>query len=185
MIYARNMISIFILTILMVSGFLALSTGQVRAQDVCEVTIEKVADPADDTGFYFSVTGGENGDGIELRDPSDPTATIILQVSDNVVTLTEEVPPGWILDDIECTIPTGGSCGNPNPPPDQTPCLTITDAPNGLNFLCLDSSEVTCTFSNSRLSRNVPTLSQWGLIAMIGLLGIIGLWAIRRKKAAA
>ncbi len=29
----------------------------------------------------------------------------------------------------------------------------------------------------------IPTLSQWGLIAMAGVLGIIGLLAIRRKKA--
>jgi len=30
--------------------------------------------------------------------------------------------------------------------------------------------------------RNVPTLSEWGLIAMAGVLGIIGLMAIRRRK---
>ena len=34
------------------------------------------------------------------------------------------------------------------------------------------------------MPRNVPTLSEWGLIAMAGLIGIIGLYAIRRKKAA-
>lgn len=31
----------------------------------------------------------------------------------------------------------------------------------------------------------IPTLSEWGLIAMAGVLGIIGLLAVRRKKAAA
>ena len=31
--------------------------------------------------------------------------------------------------------------------------------------------------------RNVPTLSEWGLIALAGVLGIIGLLAIRRRKA--
>ena len=30
--------------------------------------------------------------------------------------------------------------------------------------------------------RNVPTLSQWGLIVMVGLLGITGLMVIRRKQ---
>jgi Tol biopolymer transport system component len=34
-------------------------------------------------------------------------------------------------------------------------------------------------------ARNIPTLSEWGLIAMAGVLGIIGLFAIRRRKAAA
>ncbi len=32
---------------------------------------------------------------------------------------------------------------------------------------------------------NVPTLSQWGLIAMAGLLGIVGFMVIRRRKVAA
>lgn len=30
---------------------------------------------------------------------------------------------------------------------------------------------------------NVPTLSQWGLIAMAGVLGIIGFMVVRRKRA--
>jgi Tol biopolymer transport system component len=33
-------------------------------------------------------------------------------------------------------------------------------------------------------ARNIPTLSQWGLIAMAGVLGIIGIMAVRRRKAA-
>jgi hypothetical protein len=94
-------------------------------------------------------------------------------------------PPKWILDNIECTTPTGGFCGNPNPPPDQTPCLTITNISNGLNFLCLDSSEVTCTFTNVLELTEVPTLSQWGLISMIVILGIVGFMVMRRRKAAA
>ena len=33
-----------------------------------------------------------------------------------------------------------------------------------------------------RPTRNVPTLSEWGLVAMAGVLGVIGFIAIRRKK---
>ena len=34
-------------------------------------------------------------------------------------------------------------------------------------------------------TRNIPTLSQWGMIAMAGVLGLIGLYAaMRRRKAA-
>ncbi len=32
--------------------------------------------------------------------------------------------------------------------------------------------------------RNVPTLTEWGLIAMAGLIGFIGLLALKRRKAA-
>lgn len=35
------------------------------------------------------------------------------------------------------------------------------------------------------IKRNIPTLSEWGLIAMAGILGLIGLFAIRRRKFAA
>ena len=34
-------------------------------------------------------------------------------------------------------------------------------------------------------TRNIPTLSQWGLFAMAGVLGLAGFLVIRRKKAAA
>ena len=33
--------------------------------------------------------------------------------------------------------------------------------------------------------RPIPTLSQWGLIALAGVLGVLGFVAIRKKKAAA
>jgi len=33
--------------------------------------------------------------------------------------------------------------------------------------------------------RVIPTLSEWGLIAMAGVLGIIGLLAMRRRKVTA
>jgi hypothetical protein len=32
---------------------------------------------------------------------------------------------------------------------------------------------------------SVPTLSEWGLITMAGILGIVGFIAIRRRKATA
>ena len=42
---------------------------------------------------------------------------------------------------------------------------------------------VTCTWVP--LARPIPTLSEWGLIAMAGVLGIVALLAIRRRKTAA
>jgi len=43
-----------------------------------------------------------------------------------------------------------------------------------------------CTISIGMLNeRNVPTMNEWGLISMAGVLGIIGLFAIQRRKAKA
>jgi len=35
------------------------------------------------------------------------------------------------------------------------------------------------------ITRNVPTLSEWGLIAMAGILGLVGFMVMRRRKALA
>jgi len=40
-------------------------------------------------------------------------------------------------------------------------------------------------YSNSTSAENIPTLSEWGLIAMAGILGLAGLLVARRRKAAA
>ena len=42
-----------------------------------------------------------------------------------------------------------------------------------------------CWTNPGPFSRAVPTLSQWGLIAMAGVLGIIGFMVMRRKRAVA
>jgi len=39
-----------------------------------------------------------------------------------------------------------------------------------------------CSANAGPLSRAVPTLSQWGLIAMTGVLGIVGFMVMRRRK---
>jgi hypothetical protein len=162
-------------------GFLMLSTGHVRAGgDICPMTIEKVADPADDTEFNFSVTGGNIFDDI-LMDPSKPSFSFDLMDGNADTTVLEEVPPGWILN-IECTVPGGTGCVGPG-----GTCLIITEIPNGLIFDCLDvaAGDNTCTFTNVKLVTNIPTLSEWGLIAMAGILGIVGFMVIRRRKVTA
>ena len=45
--------------------------------------------------------------------------------------------------------------------------------------VCID--ETFC----ARPARNVPTLSEWGLITMAGILGIVGFMVMRRRKVAA
>ncbi len=49
---------------------------------------------------------------------------------------------------------------------------------------------LTCSLSliercNVSTTRSIPTLSEWGLIAMTGLLAVIGAVALRRRRAAA
>lgn len=173
-----------ILGVLMSMGFLMIGSQAAIAQDECELTIVKQSNPADDTPFNFSVTGEENFE-FTLSDPSDTEEVIgliALQNGPEGVEVRENVPQGWVLEDIQCE---GGfvNCGAG----EFVPCLNITVdlENNSINADCLDSDVGTCTFINSAVTRSIPTLSEWGLIAMAGILVLIGIWGITRKKVQA
>ncbi len=53
-------------------------------------------------------------------------------------------------------------------------------------FLSADCSEVSeCPQFITNINSPIPTLSEWGLIAMAGVLGIVGFMVIRRRKVTA
>lgn len=178
--YALNSISLLILTTIIGAGFLALGTGRAGAQEQpCTATIQKVADPADDTTFNFSISGDIVGE-LNLSDPGDPSTFVGLGI-DDTVTITENVPPGWELASIECTEGTT-DCGSGV----FEPCLTATVDGNSVTFFCEDNDTASCVFTNVRTLGQIPTLSEWGLIAMAGIMGLVGLFIVmRRRKAAA
>ncbi len=180
----QNIFSLFIFSVFLMLGSLVTSTVQVSAQSGCIISIEKIANPDDDTEFDFTVSGIANFE-MPLSDPSLPEFGFDFPVGTEV-TVLEEVTPGWVLDDIVCTEGTT-NCGNDA----FEPCLRITIdlETNSITAFCEDNDEGSCTFTNSRIPppplAQVPTLSEWGLIAMAGILGIVGFMVIRRKKASA
>ena len=46
--------------------------------------------------------------------------------------------------------------------------------------ICIQN-DMLCT-GNEPVSRNIPTFSEWGLIAMAGILGLVAFMAIRKRK---
>ncbi len=56
---------------------------------------------------------------------------------------------------------------------------------NGLFYEWEDCEFLVSELNGVRSVRPIPTLSQWGFIAMAGVLGIVGFIAIQRRKAAA
>jgi hypothetical protein len=64
------------------------------------------------------------------------------------------------------------------------PILTDGDW-GGINGQTCGASTQTMTLVVRGGVSNVPTLSEWGLITMAGLIGIVGLMIIRRRKAKA
>ena len=147
----------------MLAGF----GGGARGAEVgpCGVTITKVAPGGEDTEFPFehAEDGGEIFSfpllgGHSEGGPFSSTSTV-----------TELPLEGWVLTDIECEN-TGATS------------FDITD--NGFTATCDGSGDVTCTFFNVPVSSNIPTLSEWGMIASAAGLILVGVFfAVRRRKA--
>lgn len=69
-------------------------------------------------------------------------------------------------------------------------CEINTDGVLSETLQITDEQFLRCTISlvercSLQSTENIPTLSEWGLIAMTGLLAAIGAVALRRKKSAA
>jgi hypothetical protein len=176
-----NSISLLILTMLLGVGFMVLGTGQAEAGLApCTVGIEKVAIPDNNTPFDFTVSGDQTAE-FTLQDPSNPISTGGMSIG-QTVTITEEVPPGWVLVGIECTEGVT-DCG---PPGEFIPCLTATVSGNSVTFFCEDNDTAFCVFTNAITASSIPTLSEWGLIAMAAVIGAAGIFmALRKRRAAA
>ena len=178
----------------------------------CEITVEKVAKPAKGTLFHFlrltlslpppHITFSD----FKLNDP-DPVSTETFNVPFLSATfLAELTPPEWDLESIVCE-PTGNAdVGEPlaeiqlfrnvdltNLPGEVPDPVGFQDAIDdqfeGIDHeiviaLCGIAGKATCTYTNSLDVVNVPipTLSEWGLLAMAGILGIVGFMVIRRRK---
>ena len=165
-------LSLFVLVPVLILCSIVLSTNNVEAGigpvEGCGITIIKDALPPDNTPFEFDVSGTGGVFSFTLSDPSENSTGFLIGVGTSV-DVTEVIPEGWELVDIECS-----GIG-----------VEIVPIENGQNFTCLKTFDMaTCTFRNKGPS-NVPTLSQLGLIALAGVLGIVGFMIIRRRKLVA
>lgn len=167
----------FIIVIIAFSGF-----GYVQnslAVGVCDIIVEVVETP--DTGMEFEFSSTAPGPE-EFSLSSGEQEELNELLFGEEVTVTEQVPPGSLLDSVNCEV-TGG---NFSP--------VITEIENGFTILCEgeappsqdpEDSDITCTFANLTAQRSIPTLSNWSLFALTGGFILFGVWAITRKKAEA
>jgi len=172
----RKLLSVFIIS-LVTTAALFVFTLKVYAQPEigCTGEIVKVANPEDDTPFTFTLFNGELGEVFDLSDPSNNVAPIFM-VPGAIFDITEQVASGWVLESIQCDS-------------DGPVEITVNEDSNSVEIKCIDSIALfQCEFHNVLAPvelAQVPTLSEWGLIAMASLLGIVGLIVDRRRKAAA
>lgn len=172
MIHPRKFLSFAIAVIIVASAFFYLGTERVSAQG-CVIEIEKIAFPAIDTQFEFSIPGAFPSS-FTLMDPSDDTTQLELPFFSGELILTEEVPQGWRVEEIVCETPEFSN-------------VTITQGPlsNEVTLECFGKSKSkgtpSCSFVNILEERSIPTLSEWGLIILAVALGVFVLIAGRKK----
>ena len=101
-------------------------------------------------------------------------ATQTLTAAGVSTTITEAAPPaGYTLASISCS---GLGAGGTQTPDLATRTVTLNPAATAAG------SAIACTFTNRLLPvASIPTLSEWAMIMLAGLMAIAGFAAIRRK----
>jgi hypothetical protein len=151
--------------LIIAAGFIVLFNAGSASAQVCAIGIIKEAEGAGDTVFNFITEEGGHQGQFSLRD-GEATGG---QFDPSGITIVELPTPGWHLDNVVC----------------DTEGLTITDIPGGVLVECTGPNGGTgnCTFINlPGTASNIPTLSEWGMIAAAVGLGLVGVFFAIRKR---
>ena len=166
---SRTIMPVFVF-ILFVVGLLLIPALNDTAHAQCAISICKSVSEEPDGEplvFSFSVTQGDLSNQFNLTANSECFGDAF---SGSDLEIVEDSKPGWILDNVECS---------------DSDLVDVTFIENGVSLDCLGGTEITCTFTNVRgFISNIPTLSEWGMIAAAGGLALVGVFfVLKRRKA--
>ncbi|MEW6144561.1 MAG: hypothetical protein AB1598_06030 [Thermodesulfobacteriota bacterium] len=156
-------ISLLVLVVTGIAGLTDSANAQSCFVGYCNVTVQ-----GGHVEFsYIRDFGGGNTDEFFL---GNGACSVLFKIGSEVVTQNET--EGFVLDHVECDTGSG---------------ILVTEVENGVALECItQSTEGTCTFFNRPVESNIPTLSEWGMIAAAAGLGLVGVWfAVRRRRARA
>jgi hypothetical protein len=153
--------SLFVFAVTGIAGLADSANAQSCFVGYCNVTVEG-------GHIEFAYTrdfGSGNTDEFFL---GNGACSSLFKIGSEVVTQNEM--EGFVLDHVECDFGNG---------------IIVTEVENGVALECItQSTEGTCTFFNRPVESNIPTLSEWGMIAAVVGLGLVGVFfAIRKRKA--
>lgn len=173
-------VSSFLIAVITIIAFSVLGPSEDSlAVGVCDIIVE--AEEMPDTGMEFEFSATAPGPEEFSLSTGEQQELNELLFGDEV-TVTQQVPTGFILESVVCEV-TGG---NFSP--------IINEIENGFVIDCEgeappgqdpEDSDITCTFSNISASRSIPALSDWGLLGLAAVFVLAGVWGITRKKAQA
>lgn len=176
----RYLVNLLFIAVIVTSGAFIFST-QVSAQGGCTVFIEVDTVPDTNVVFPYTVVNNEPEE-FELEDNVSPSQKFFLPEGE-LMTVTQGDVPGWLLRGIDCRAPMR-EVGVGEAERFIGPGVNYTASGSRLTLTCDDSGITTCTFLNAKTNA-IPTISEWGMLALAAAFGIVALFAIRRRKAAA
>ena len=154
-------------SVLVLSGLFASASYAGSVQIGCGVEIIKQAGETP-TIFEFSVIPSV-GNEFTLPVSSNDDNGFELNFGQSA-TISEIVPEGWALTNIEC-FSEGGAV------------VTWEASVNEVFVLCQTVGFVSCVFTDRSLNP-IPTLSEWGMIGAAAVLAIVGVFfAVRRRRS--
>jgi hypothetical protein len=157
----------FLLFVFVMSGFIT-PAAHAGTQLACGVGIGKQAGA---TGVLFDfLVNPSVGDDFIITVASGNDNGFGLNFGQSAV-ISEIIPDGWELTGIECFSDGGATA------------TWDVDA-NEVFVECLTVGAVNCVFTNVPVSRNIPTLSEWAMIAAVVGLAMIGVFFAVRRRAA-
>ena len=169
---SKPFFSLSLLFILFTAGILLIPSlsGNARAQQ-CSIGICKQAGGAGlDVSFPFTTDEGGLIGNFDLLDSESSGACRLFAFDSSAdLEITENPIPGWQLVDIVC---------------DEEPGILVTLIDGGVDLDCQGNGVIgRCTFINVPSHADIPTLSEWGMIAAAAGLGLIGVFFVLKKRA--
>ena len=180
----RYIINLLFLAIIASSGALFFSPD-VNAQPGCSIMIRVDTIPDSSTEFPYTVTGAVNKEFTITPDIISYDSFFLLPFGDTA-TVTQGAVDGWVLRDIVCESDrsVGMMENEVEAPPFIENGVSYSIVDSGVTLTCDELSSARCTFINSR-TEAIPTLSEWGAIALVLGFGAVGYFVIRRRKVTA
>lgn len=176
----RYLLNLLFFAVIVSSGAFVFST-QASAQG-CTALVEVDTIPESSTEFPYTVAGDNEQEFV--LEAFDPGRKIFIPLG-GLITVTQRDVPGWVLRDISCETPIREIDAVEEAERFIGPGVNAFVSGSTVTLTCDDEAGFTnCTFNNAQ-AEVVPTMSQWGILALVVALAAAAFFVMYRRKVSA